>query len=84
MSICSMTGMRWASEMVCTLATTSHCVTQSTALMWYRPLMPSKSPWCTLSMRMKPGRPSGAGARRTPMVTALVGWVLGNTTRWAR
>ena len=33
-SICSMTGNRCASEIVCTVATTCHCVTQSTALMW--------------------------------------------------
>ena len=79
-----MTGSRCASEMVCTVATTSHWVTQSTALMWYRPLVPSQSPWWTLSMRMKPGRPSGAGALRTPIVTALVGRVLVSTTRWAR
>lgn len=46
-SICSMTGSRWTSLIVRTLATTCHCVTQSTALMWY-------TPWC------RPGRP---GAR---------------------
>jgi hypothetical protein len=31
--------------------------------MWYGLSMPFWSPWWTLSMRMKPARPSGAGAR---------------------
>ena len=39
-----MTGSRCASLMVCTVAVTSHWVTQSTALMWLAPLMPSQSP----------------------------------------
>lgn len=40
-SICSMTGSMKASEMLCTVATTCHWVTQSTALMWYGPLVAS-------------------------------------------
>jgi hypothetical protein len=82
-SICSITGSRCASEMVCTLATTCHWVTQSTALMWYSPLMPSWSPWCTLSMRMKPGAALGCRCLRTPMSRRRVGLVLVSTTRWA-
>ena len=50
----------------------------------YSPLVPSWSPWCTLSMRMKPARPWGAGARRTPMVGALPPRVLVTVTRCAR
>ena len=36
-SICSIAGSMCASEMTCTVATTCHWVTQSTALMWYSP-----------------------------------------------
>src|ERR1019366_6398801 len=35
------------------------------------PLTPFQSPWCTVSMRRKPGRPCGSGLRRSPMLMAL-------------
>ena len=83
-SLCSIIGSSCASEIVCKVATTCRCVTPSTALMWCRPLMPSWSPWLMLSMRMKPGRPSGAGALRTPIGAALSRRVLVSTTRCVR
>src|SRR5664279_1367256 len=56
-------------------ATICHCVTSSTALMWYTPLAAGRSPWCTVSTRRLPGWPCGSGRRRSPIVTA-VGLVL--------
>ena len=47
-----MTGNRCASLRCSTLAASFHWVTTSTALMWWAPLAPSTSPWCTESMRM--------------------------------
>ena len=44
-------------------------------------VLPSNSPWCPLSIPMKPGRRSGLGALCTPMWTALVGRVWVTMTR---
>ena len=63
----SSTGSKKASLMPCTQASTCHWLTSSTQVMWYTPLRPSRSPWWTLSTRMKPARPAARGALRTPM-----------------
>ena len=44
-------GSRKASLMRSTEATISNCVISSIVLIWCTPLWPSRSPWCTESMR---------------------------------
>src|ERR1039458_8905442 len=67
----SSTGIRNCSLIRLVQPTICHCVTVSTALMWYTPLAPSQSPWCTVSTRRNPGRPCGSGLPLSPIETGL-------------